>query len=76
MRFEIHDYALNISILDVLVACLCVAVVIISVISIIRIIQRAGFSGWWILIMFFPVLNIVALWYFGFRRWPIERRAR
>jgi hypothetical protein len=46
------------------------AVIVISAAAIVRILQRAGHSGWWTLIAFVPVLNIVALWYFGFGPWP------
>jgi hypothetical protein len=46
------------------------AVTIPSFIAIVRIIQRAGFSGRWILIAFVPGINVLALWYFGFGPWP------
>ena len=42
---------------------------VISVIAIIRIIQKAGFSGWWFLITFIPMVNMLALWRFGFGPW-------
>jgi uncharacterized membrane protein YhaH (DUF805 family) len=31
-----------------------------------RIISRTGRSGWWCLVMFIPLVNIVALWIFAF----------
>jgi hypothetical protein len=39
-------------------------------IALVRIIQKAGYSGWWVIILFVPIINIIAIWYFGFSRWP------
>jgi uncharacterized membrane protein YhaH (DUF805 family) len=41
----------------------------------IRIIRRAGYSGWWFLTMFVPIVNIVMLWVFAFAQWPALNRA-
>ncbi len=38
-----------------------------------RIAQKAGFSGWWSLIMFVPLVNLVMIWVFAFIGWPAER---
>jgi hypothetical protein len=35
-----------------------------------RIFQRTGRSGWWAILMFIPILNIIVLWVFAFARWP------
>jgi uncharacterized membrane protein YhaH (DUF805 family) len=37
-----------------------------------RIAKKAGFSGWWCLIMFVPIVNIVMIWIFAFVKWPAE----
>ncbi|WP_374652876.1 hypothetical protein [Dongia sp.] len=42
----------------------------------VRIIQKAGYSGWWILVGIVPLLNLVMLWVFALTTWPVERRAR
>jgi uncharacterized membrane protein YhaH (DUF805 family) len=39
-----------------------------------RIVRRTGFSGWWGLLAAIPFVNIVALWVFAFRTWPIDER--
>jgi len=40
-----------------------------------RIIKRTGHSGWWCLLMFVPLVNIVGLWLFAFASWPaIDRK--
>ena len=43
-------------------------------IPIMQVMHRAGYSRTWILIMFVPLLNIIFLWIFAFRRWPAEDR--
>jgi uncharacterized membrane protein YhaH (DUF805 family) len=35
-----------------------------------RIVRRAGYSGWWALLMIVPGVNVIALWVFAFIRWP------
>jgi hypothetical protein len=41
-------------------------------IPIMQILHRVGHSRAWILIMFVPVVNLVFLWIFAFKRWPVE----
>ena len=48
----------------------------IMIVLVVRIIQRAGYSGSWTLLWFVPVLNVLALWYFAFGPWPILRKER
>jgi len=36
----------------------------------IKIIQKAGYSGWWVLLVFVPLLNVIMLWVFAFADWP------
>jgi hypothetical protein len=37
-----------------------------------RILAKAGFSRWWTILVFIPVVNLVAFWTFAFMRWPLE----
>jgi len=39
-----------------------------------KILRKAGYSGWWVLLWFVPIGNIVALWIFAFADWPALRR--
>ena len=39
----------------------------------VRIIRRAGYSGWWILIGVVPLVNVVMFLVFAFKEWPIQR---
>jgi hypothetical protein len=43
---------------------------------VIRIIRRAGYSGWNVLWIFVPVANIIALWLFAFGSWPAIPNAK
>lgn len=43
-------------------------------IPIIRILTKAGHSGWWVLLILVPLVNLIALWVFAFTRWPALRR--
>ena len=51
-------------------------VAVVFFIAYIQIIRRAGYSGWWVLVWFVPVLNFVMLLIFAFKEWPIQRELR
>jgi uncharacterized membrane protein YhaH (DUF805 family) len=36
----------------------------------VRILNKAGYSGWWSLLMLVPLVNIVMIWVFAFADWP------
>ena len=36
-----------------------------------RIVNRAGYSRWWLLTLFVPLLNLIMLWVFAFASWPV-----
>jgi len=38
-----------------------------------RILNRAGYSRWWLLTMFVPILNLIMLWVFAFADWPVSK---
>lgn len=35
-----------------------------------NILAKAGFSRWWFLILLVPLVNIIAIWIFAFKKWP------
>jgi len=37
------------------------------------VLKKAGFSGWWTLCLFIPVINILLIWLFAFTEWPNEK---
>ena len=41
----------------------------------IKIIQKAGYSGWWFLVSFVPLVNLIMLWVFAFAEWPNVKRS-
>jgi Na+/melibiose symporter-like transporter len=44
-------------------------------VPVVKIIRKAGYSGWWVLMWFVPIANIVMLWVFAFSDWPsLEKR--
>lgn len=38
------------------------------------ILRRIGYSPLWALLAFFPLLNIIGLWFVALSRWPSESR--
>jgi hypothetical protein len=40
------------------------------VIPAVKIVQKAGYSGWWVALAIVPLINIVMLWVFAFADWP------
>jgi hypothetical protein len=40
-----------------------------------NILRRAGYSGWWAIAFFVPLMNLVGLWIFAFSDWPVEHRS-
>jgi uncharacterized membrane protein YhaH (DUF805 family) len=40
------------------------------------IVRKAGYSGWWCLLGFVPIVNIVMLWVFAFSEWPSLRQSQ
>ena len=35
-----------------------------------RVLRRAGYSPWWVLLVLVPLVNLIALWVFAYARWP------
>ena len=49
--------------------------IVLPVWSMLRILKRAGYSGWWVVAMFIPLLNVVMIWIFAFSEWPRYRES-
>ena len=47
---------------------------LIFVIPAVKILQKAGFSGWWVIASLIPFVNVIMFWVFAFARWPLEDR--
>ena len=48
---------------------------LVVVVPYVKIIQKAGYSGWWVIVGFIPLVNLIMLWVFALARWPVEERA-
>lgn len=35
-----------------------------------RILKRTGHSGWWSLIIFIPLVNLIGFWLLAYVKWP------
>ena len=53
-----------------LVVLMVIAINVVWLIPAIVILRKAGYSGWWCLLLFVPGVNIVMYWVFAFARWP------
>jgi hypothetical protein len=38
-----------------------------------RILNRIGYSRWWLVTMLVPLLNLSMLWVFAFADWPVSK---
>jgi hypothetical protein len=54
----------------IVIAIIVLAVLVVYFVPIVRIVQRTGHSGWWVLLALIPFGNIIGLWLLGFGRWP------
>ncbi len=37
--------------------------------------RKAGWNGWWCLLWYLPLVNVIFLWVFAFAKWPNEPKA-
>ena len=58
------------SIGHIVILILPIAVIALFFWMIVRILRKAGYSGWWSLLMVIPVVNIVMIWVFAYSNWP------
>ncbi len=42
----------------------------------VKIISKAGYSGWWVLLGLVPLVNVVMFLVFAFSEWPSQRELR
>jgi hypothetical protein len=40
-----------------------------------KICSKAGYSGWWSLLMLVPLANLGLLYFLGFATWPVQRQS-
>ena len=61
--------------MDSLVVRLVIVIVVAVVyfVPLVKILNKAGYSGWWSLLVVVPLVNIVMFWVFAFADWPALR---
>ena len=47
-----------------------IAVLFIVLFPTVKILHKAGYSGWWCLFLFVPIVNWIMLWVFAYASWP------
>jgi hypothetical protein len=52
------------------------AIVIVSIVAAVKVVTKAGYSGWWVLITLVPLVNFVMLLVFAFSEWPVIREVK
>jgi hypothetical protein len=52
------------------------AILVISIIAAVKVVTKAGYSGWWVLIVFVPVVGVIMALVFAFSDWPVLRELR
>ena len=55
---------------------LTVLVIVALLVPIQQIVRRAGYNGWWCVLIIVPLVNVIALWVFAFRRWPALEKTK
>jgi uncharacterized membrane protein YhaH (DUF805 family) len=53
-----------------------IVILILYFVPIVKILQKTGYSGWWCLIVFVPLANVVMFYVFAFANWPVLRDKR
>jgi len=52
------------------------ALIVTSIVAMAKIISKAGYSAWFVLLVFVPLVNIVMMIVFAFSDWPMDRELR
>jgi hypothetical protein len=47
---------------------------VLTIVAWVKVITKAGYSGWWFLISLVPVVNFVMFLVFAFSKWPVQVR--
>ena len=52
------------------------AILVLGIIAAVKVVTKAGYSGWWILITFVPLVGAVFFFIFAFSTWPVTREVQ
>jgi hypothetical protein len=53
-----------------------IIILLVYLLPMIKILHKAGYSGWWVILIFIPLVNIIFLWVFAYADWPALRAAQ
>ncbi|VAW82498.1 hypothetical protein MNBD_GAMMA13-213 [hydrothermal vent metagenome] len=67
---------MGVSIWQLVIITFILGIIVFGVWLNVRILNKAGYSGWWAAILFVPVVNIIMIWVFAFSKWPILNQRR
>jgi hypothetical protein len=62
--------------LGIAIVLIYLAVAVLGIIAAVKIVTKAGYSGWWVLIAFVPLVGTVFILVFAFSTWPITREVQ
>lgn len=49
------------------------AFIVLGIVATVKVVTKAGYSGWWVLITLVPLVNVVMMLVFAFSKWPVVR---
>jgi hypothetical protein len=52
------------------------AILVLSILAAVKVVTKAGFSGWWVLITLVPLVGMVFIFIFAFSTWPVTREVQ
>jgi energy-coupling factor transporter transmembrane protein EcfT len=50
-----------------------IAIAVLGIIAAVKVVSKAGYSGWWVLIGFVPIIGSIFVLVFAFSTWPVTR---
>jgi uncharacterized membrane protein YhaH (DUF805 family) len=57
----------------VVLALIYLVALIVALVASAKVLTKAGYSGWWVLMVFVPIVNFVMFLVFAFSDWPALR---
>jgi hypothetical protein len=52
------------------------SILVLSFVAAVKVVTKAGYSGWWVLITFIPVIGTIFVFIFAFAPWPVTREVK
>lgn len=52
------------------------ALAVVGIVAAVKVVTKAGFSGWWVLIAFVPIVGTIFVLIFAFSTWPVTREVQ